>query len=255
MDGINLQIEMGLRIEKLRLDRGMTQEQLGNALGGINRVTIGKYEKGKQPVPVDVLRNMCEFFHVPADYLLCFIINKKHKNTDIGARLGLSDEAILQLEETPRNAMWLNTIDAVNFLLEEGFNYNLFYTIGLYINSPSKLSREDFEQIDQDDYYGLYLSKTYRMHSLLYEDHEDPSKDSYYHAMEFHSFAMNRRFMELLDWRRESKTIRDKFVKKFIDDHREQYTKFMQEHRVKPEEAKKRYEELLKEETMQGRES
>ena len=38
-------MEMGERIKRLRLERGMTQEELGKAVG-LQRAAINKYEKG-----------------------------------------------------------------------------------------------------------------------------------------------------------------------------------------------------------------
>lgn len=38
-------MEMGERIKRLRLKRGMTQEELGKAVG-LQRAAINKYEKG-----------------------------------------------------------------------------------------------------------------------------------------------------------------------------------------------------------------
>lgn len=38
--------EIGIKIKKLRKDKGLTQEQLSN-LSGISRVTLGKLERGE----------------------------------------------------------------------------------------------------------------------------------------------------------------------------------------------------------------
>ncbi|MDR5600278.1 helix-turn-helix transcriptional regulator [Paenibacillus larvae] len=62
--------QMGLRIKKLREEKGLTQEELAEILKMKNRATVSSYEAGRSTPPSDVLRNLADIFNVSADYLL-----------------------------------------------------------------------------------------------------------------------------------------------------------------------------------------
>lgn len=60
--------ESGKRISRLRKERGMTQEQLALELN-ISVETIGKIERGKRGISVDMLVLLANYFHTSTDYL------------------------------------------------------------------------------------------------------------------------------------------------------------------------------------------
>ena len=68
MDRMN-SVETGARIAALRKERGMTQNQLAQALG-LNSVTYLHYEKSQREPPLSLLADMAAFFEVSVDYLL-----------------------------------------------------------------------------------------------------------------------------------------------------------------------------------------
>lgn len=56
-------------IKKLRIERGMTMEELAEKLN-ISKATVHKYEKGIiKNIPLDKLEAMSKIFSVPASYL------------------------------------------------------------------------------------------------------------------------------------------------------------------------------------------
>ena len=60
----------GMRIKKLRLSRGMTQEELGNLIG-IKKAAIQKYEKGTvKNIKRASLIKLADFFDTTVEYLL-----------------------------------------------------------------------------------------------------------------------------------------------------------------------------------------
>ena len=63
------QIELGLRIKRLRMAKGLTQEKLAEALG-ISVEYVGKIERGKRTPSLDLVIAMAKFFHVSTDYIL-----------------------------------------------------------------------------------------------------------------------------------------------------------------------------------------
>lgn len=57
------------RIRNLRKERGMTQDDLAEALG-VSRQTVYKWETGRTLPDVNRLKQLCELFHVSSDALL-----------------------------------------------------------------------------------------------------------------------------------------------------------------------------------------
>ncbi|MCM1394067.1 MAG: helix-turn-helix domain-containing protein [Bacteroides sp.] len=57
------------RLKQTRLERGLTQQQLADALN-LNSVTYLRYEKGQRDPSLDMLIEFAEFFDVSTDYLL-----------------------------------------------------------------------------------------------------------------------------------------------------------------------------------------
>lgn len=60
---------LGARIAGLRKDRGLTQAQLGEALG-VSQQTINSFEKGRRRVPVSALPALTQVLGVSAEELL-----------------------------------------------------------------------------------------------------------------------------------------------------------------------------------------
>ena len=57
------------KLRTLRKDRGLTQSELGKALG-VSPSTIGMYEQGRREPDKDALLAIANFFNVTTDYLL-----------------------------------------------------------------------------------------------------------------------------------------------------------------------------------------
>lgn len=62
-------MQMNERIIQARKQAGMTQEQLGEALG-VSRQAVSKWESGQANPDVAYIIKMCELFHLSADWLL-----------------------------------------------------------------------------------------------------------------------------------------------------------------------------------------
>ena len=59
----------GKRIKELREEKGLTQTQLAKALH-CKPNTISRYEAEVSDLGTEVLIKICDFFDVPADYIL-----------------------------------------------------------------------------------------------------------------------------------------------------------------------------------------
>ncbi len=57
------------RIEDLRADSDLTQEQVANHLN-LAREVYRRYEKGTRTIPVDCLIQLALFYHTSTDYIL-----------------------------------------------------------------------------------------------------------------------------------------------------------------------------------------
>ena len=64
-----MQIFLGKNLKELRLERGLTQKEVADALK-INSVTYLHYEKDQREPPLTLLAEMAVFFDVSVDYLL-----------------------------------------------------------------------------------------------------------------------------------------------------------------------------------------
>ena len=62
-------IEMGARSYALRCARGISQKQLGDAVG-LSHKAISTLESGARSTTLEKLVRLSEFFNVSADYLL-----------------------------------------------------------------------------------------------------------------------------------------------------------------------------------------
>lgn len=62
---------MGLpsRLKSLRLEKKLTQEQLGKKIN-VTKVSISGYEKGTRTPDLDTLQRIADFFDTSVDYLL-----------------------------------------------------------------------------------------------------------------------------------------------------------------------------------------
>ncbi len=56
------------RLKALRLERNLTQEQLGDLLN-VTKVSVSGYEKGKRTPDTDTLNRIADVFQVSTDYL------------------------------------------------------------------------------------------------------------------------------------------------------------------------------------------
>ena len=63
-------MEIGAKIQKLRLMKGITQEQLAEVLG-VTVQTVSRWENSVTLPDVTTLPGLASFFHTTTDYLLC----------------------------------------------------------------------------------------------------------------------------------------------------------------------------------------
>jgi len=57
------------RIRELREQKGISQLELGKALG-LNQITISQYERGTREPDIQTIIKICKYFDVTAGYLI-----------------------------------------------------------------------------------------------------------------------------------------------------------------------------------------
>lgn len=93
-----INIQMGSRIRKARLQAGLTQEAFAELLN-LGPKHISAIERGIVGLSMETLQNICQVLHVSADTLLFGDIEKSPADT-LCQRLGrLSPEEFAQMEE------------------------------------------------------------------------------------------------------------------------------------------------------------
>ena len=128
------------RMKDLRVERGLTLEQLAEATG-LSRAALGKYEADdfKDISPYSIV-TLAQFYGVSADYLMGLAEQKNHPNTELDA-LHLSDAAIDLLEGGK-----LNTRLLCEMMTHEGFQRFLIDT-EIYIDRIADMRVNDMNTL------------------------------------------------------------------------------------------------------------
>lgn len=65
----NMHNQLSTRLKQLRTEKGLTQQQVADALN-LNSVSYLRYEKGQREPSLDILMQLAIYFDVSVDYLL-----------------------------------------------------------------------------------------------------------------------------------------------------------------------------------------
>ena len=72
-------MELSEKLQALRRQKGLTQEQLAQALY-VSRTAISKWESGRGTPNIDSLKQIAAFFSVSVDTLLSGVLKENSKN-------------------------------------------------------------------------------------------------------------------------------------------------------------------------------
>ena len=86
-------VSIGQRIQSLRNEKNLSQDELAEKLGYQNRQSITKWETGTTPT-TEALAKLSEFFGVSTDYILGFTKYSHFENEFISEVTTLSDKSI-----------------------------------------------------------------------------------------------------------------------------------------------------------------
>ena len=143
---------IGKKIDYIRRDRGLTQEELANKLG-VTKKTVIEYEKAKDKIPLQKLISISKVLNVPTDFLLGLndVTDNDIEDKKIHKRTGLSDTAIQVLSTLKNNKSMISTI---NFLIEQEEVFTNEFGFQLENGFTEEEQIKEYEKAEQK-YYEL----------------------------------------------------------------------------------------------------
>lgn len=116
----NINKYIGKRIQEIRIEKGLKQENLAEKLK-INRPNISKYETGETAIPLDILKKISKTLDTSTDYLLGLTECKTTKTNyrALCDAIGIDDTAAQILEEINFVYGGQYLIPILNFLIKQ----------------------------------------------------------------------------------------------------------------------------------------
>lgn len=153
-------VEIGQRIREERRKQNLTQDEFKDKIFISSRQTIARWESGRVlPSMADFLA-MCILFDCDMGYLLCEHDCKTRTATDIQAETGLSESAIVNLQEAHKKHMFFVLL-AIDKLLNDNALYSLDI-IGRYLSIGDNITIEriDGQQIKEKTLLALDVQQS-----------------------------------------------------------------------------------------------
>lgn len=145
-------IGIGKRLEELRQDKGLSQEELADALH-MSRSALNMRERGERGLSCEDADQVAAFFGISTDELIRGI---KPQNTEIHAATGLSDEAIEVLRSIKSDDPTGQAMEAINRAISSRVFLNVLSAL-LSVQSDER-GYYDATLSPQDGIYRVELS-------------------------------------------------------------------------------------------------
>ena len=142
-------IEIGKRIQKIRKQKGLSQEKLADKLNIGDRVKISRIETGKQSMSANELIRFCEFFKISLDSLINDDILSSEDFLSISRRY-ISNETI-NIEER-RDVIKSIYIELAK---KELSNIDMYNKMNKISDNYPNSSKSAIEKYNIDDILGL----------------------------------------------------------------------------------------------------
>lgn len=171
------------RLKALREKRGISQADLGEAIG-MTRGSVSFYESGSRTPDIETLDKVHKYFDVSVNYLLGYSEAGREENERIGEQLGLSDLSIEFLKlcnqckqigqlpsSTERKEYFSNYTNIINRIIEQlCSNHYLLSLVIVCIDRVKEYpynddffedfeARENFQNLYPEPYEYLYKNK------------------------------------------------------------------------------------------------
>lgn len=174
---------IGLRIAKLREDRGLSQKQLADELGKIGlkvrRETVTQWENGSRDLKTEYTVKLADFFGVSCDEILRGI---KAEHLSVAKTTGLSDETIGNLRNVSKlgeGVFWHFSGQLNNFLgnrnlyalLDAWGNFRQFaallHTAKIELCREFEENKIDYRSYHKDDNVALLTCATLHLNDRV----------------------------------------------------------------------------------------
>lgn len=130
------------RIKELRIERKLTQEQLGDKIN-VTKVSISGYESGNRKPDIETLQKLAEHFDVNVDYLLGNTAVKGRQPASYVQQMGrLTRDGILDAAEKAKQGDGIKEQTAAYNPLDDP-ELNLFFKD--FASAPEQMKKEMLE--------------------------------------------------------------------------------------------------------------
>lgn len=178
------------RIAKLRKEKGLTLQQVGNAIG-VGNNTISRYETGKREPKLETWIKLADFFDVPVSYLQGLsevnyrdetALRNQFNSSELAEKLGL------HLQETDKPVINVNDLSLIQrdaTLTAVGKLKELLFKEVINISSDKQYQQlsDKFNSISEKQANKLLFDMT-MLFVLLLQDGNDKVKDLLYRIAE-----------------------------------------------------------------------
>ena len=137
---------IGERLRAIRADHDLSQEGLAEALG-VQRETIGQWERGVTPPSFSAIVKICDLYHVDADYIMGRIDCQTHDLQYVHDLTGLSEDAIKKLMQFKYNNKGHARADIVSILIEQFNAEYMIDLIGQRISTAHNVTPKDLKDM------------------------------------------------------------------------------------------------------------
>lgn len=151
-------LSIGLRISKLREERGLSQKQLADELEKIGlkvrRETVTQWENGTRDLKTEYTVKLADFFGVSCDEILRGI---KSEHLSVAKATGLSDETIRNLRKIARlgDSTFSYYSEQLNNFLGNKNLYTLLDTWGNFRDAAALLKTAKLELLREFEKHGI----------------------------------------------------------------------------------------------------
>lgn len=190
---------LSIRLKELR--GTVNQLEVAEAIG-ISRAALGYYESGKRKPDADIIRKLCEYYHVSSDYLLGLSDIKKADSTiqGIASMTGLSENVINKL--CYYNERITSYTESLNIILRSPNFESALHHIPKYIqavkifNLLQNQRRERYENVLSSEPDGMIDGKA--IYNWPYNDDLDKNYKECEKEMILQEYSIDKAFKYII---------------------------------------------------------
>lgn len=152
-------MDIGNKIKMLRKEKGLTQNQLANAVG-VTTQAVSKWERGENQPDVSLIIPICSVLGVSADRLLGGFKNDElEKRFQRSIHLGEEGQLIVcedAIREFPDSETWLYRLGVSQY------HISILYNDTVYLNRAMATFKKLEKLYPKNDFYRHYMARIYK---------------------------------------------------------------------------------------------